>query len=112
MATILASFTRTETNTVTQAAQGAFEQNSGGNTTYYAAGGAAAAGLAAAAGIFYFRKGKTAKAEVATQPFSNDQIINPVYEGMEQFDNPLYDPNEIEHTLDDGFDDTDQKSIA
>ena len=111
MATILASFTRTETNTVTQAAQGAFEQNSGGNTTYYAtAGGAAAAGLAAAAGVFYFRKGKTATAEVATKPFSNDQNINPIYEGMAQFDNPLYDPKEIEHTLDDGFDDTIQKS--
>ena len=63
-----ASSTRTETNTVSQAAQNAFEQNSGGNTTYYAtAGGAAAAGLAAAAGVFYFRKGKTATAEVAKQ---------------------------------------------
>ena len=111
MATILASSTRTETNTVTQAAQNAVEQNSGGNTTYYAtAGGAVAASLAVAAGVFYFRKGKTAAAEVATQPFSNNQNINPVYEGMGQFDNPLYDPNEIEPTLDDGFDDRNQKS--
>jgi hypothetical protein len=29
--------------------------------------------------------------------------MNPLYEGMEQFDNPLYDPNDMDGGLDDGF---------
>lgn len=85
---------------------------SGGNTTYFAAGGAVAVGLAAAAGVFYFRKGYTVTAQVATRTFTDNQNLNPVYESMEQFDNPFYDPNDLDPALADGFSDTTQKSPA
>jgi len=74
----------------------------GDNTAAYIGGGAAALGAAAAA-AFYFRKSPTAKAQINAN-FSDNSNMNPFYEGMQQFDNPLYAGNQLDSNLNDGFD--------
>jgi hypothetical protein len=76
--------------------------NNGQYTGAYVGGGAAAL-TAAAAAAFYFRRSPTAKAQVTTT-FSDNTNMNPLYEGMQQFENPLYDGNNLDAPLDDGFD--------
>jgi len=66
--------------------------NQSNNTTAYGIGGAAAVAAAAAAGVFFFKRRASAIANVAPD-FSTNNNMNPLYEGMEQFDNPLYDSN-------------------
>ncbi len=46
------------------------------------------------------------------EPVSTNQNMNPIYEGMEQFDNPLYDPSELDATVDDGFEEPNQERPA
>jgi len=86
--------TATETSSSTQ--------GSGGNNTAAYIGGGAALGAAAAA-AFYFRKSPTAKAQINAN-FSDNSNMNPFYEGMQQFDNPLYAGNQLDSNLNDGFD--------
>ena len=66
------------------------QQQTTNNNTAYGIGGAAAVAVGAAAGVFFFKKGATASAQVASD-FSANNNMNPLYKGMEQFDNPLYD---------------------
>jgi hypothetical protein len=75
------------------------------STTAFAAGGAAAAAVAAAAGVFFIKRGSSAKAQLNNIDPAN-AIMNPLYEGMPTFDNPIYDPMGMDGSLDDGFEDS------
>jgi hypothetical protein len=46
---------------------------------------------------------KTGIAQVYPEESFTNQNINPIYEGMEQFDNPLFDQTELDATFNDGF---------
>jgi len=54
---------------------------------------------AAAAAFFYKRRVPTASAQV-DQAFANNTNMNPLYDGMQQFDNPMYNQDT---NVDDGF---------
>jgi hypothetical protein len=96
-------------STISEAAPVNTQDSTGNDTTFYAAGGAAAAGLAVAAGVFYLRQGKTVTAQILDREFTENQNMNPVYEGMQLFENALYDPNEMDLNLSDGFPETKEK---
>jgi len=85
------------------------DPNTGTNnntTTFGILSGAGAVG-AIAAGVFYMRRGQTATAQLA-EPFANNPAnMNPLYEGQQHFENPLYDPNDMTAGIDDGFENTD-----
>jgi hypothetical protein len=74
----------------------------GNNTTAFVAGGAGVAAVAAAAGVFFVKRGSTAKAQF-TEMDNAGAVMNPIYEGIRTFDNPLYDGNDMDAGLDDGF---------
>jgi hypothetical protein len=72
------------------------------NTTAFIAGGAGVA-AAAAAGIFFVRRGGSYRAQINGLD-TTKATMNPLYEANPAFDNPMYDPTDMDGNLDDGFD--------
>jgi len=74
----------------------------GNNTIAYAAAGSAAAAAAAAAGVFFLKRGKAAKASIIPS-FKGSSSANPLYEGIEEIENPLYDAHDFDVPVQDDF---------
>jgi hypothetical protein len=51
----------------------------------------------------FIKRGKTAAAQVTTE-FAANNNMNPLYEGMQHFDNPLYDAHDFDTPVDDDAD--------
>jgi len=76
-------------------------QSKTNKTSYYAGGAAAVGGLGAAAAALFYKRRAPAQNAIVGDVFSTNTNMNPMYEGNQEFENPLYN---AENNVDDGFD--------